>query len=434
MTPAPPPAAVGVADGLAAAWPGRRPEPVRLGPLLAEGGDAAVYAVDGRPALAAKVYRDPGAEPRRRAKLTAMLAAPPEGALAAPGGEVSLAWPVALLERDAPASATPPGMPAGFLMPRVDLTRAALLEELLSARGRRAAGLPNGVRLRVAVAANLAALVAALHARGHHVVDLKPANVHVYWRTGRVALLDCDGMSIAAPDAVGGAGRFPAHQYTDGYIAPEALQARAEPEDLGEDQDRFALAVVLFRLLNDGFHPFQGVPARRRRLPTTDGGRIAAGLYPYGRGGAGKVSPPSGSPYAYLDSRTRYLFDTAFEPGGLPRPSASVWRRHLRGLLDGGLQRCDADTDHARFRVQACAACASARVRAEGAPTRSLREERPQPGAEWALERRRRYQARRHKPNEGSGCLGVAAVVLAMIWIMAVVSLLYMIVAAVFSL
>ena len=231
-----------------------------------------------------------------------------------------------------------------------------------------------------------------------------------------------------------GRGRFPAHQYTDGYIAPEALRTRAEPEDLGEDQDRFALAVVLFRLLNDGFHPFQGVPARRKRVPTTDGGRVAAGLYPYGRGGAGTVSPPSGSPYGYLDSRTRYLFDTAFEPGGLPRPSASVWRRHLRGLLDGGLQRCDADADHARFRVQACAACASARARAERAPTDSLRDERPQPSAEWALERRRRYQARRHKANEGSGCLGDAAIVFAMIWIMAVVSLLYMIAAAVFSL
>ena len=171
----------------------------------------------------------------------------------------------------------------------------------------------------MAVAANLASVVAALHARDDHVVDLKPANVHVYRGSGRVAMLDCDGFSVAGPDGA----RFPAHQYTDGYIAPEALRAQAKPEALGEPQDLFALAVVAFRLLNRGLHPFQGVPQPGAAVPTTDGERVAAGLYPYGSG-AGRLAPPPASLYGALDRATRRLFDRAFdgaEGAGRRRPS-----------------------------------------------------------------------------------------------------------------
>ena len=329
-----------------AVWPDGQREPVRLGPPLAEGGDAHIHLVTDHPALVAKVYHEPGAEPRRRAKLDAMLAAPPEGRGGAGGADVRLAWPVALLEDGGD------GPPAGFLMPRVDLDRAVVLEMLLTGRARRAAGLSDAYRNRVAAAANLAAAVAALHAQGDHVVDLKPSNVHVYRGSFYVALLDCDGMSIAAP---GGAGRFPAHQYTDGYIAPEALRAKARPEALGEAQDRFALAVVVFQLLNRGLHPFQGVPAPGASVPTTDGERVAAGLYPYGRGGA--LSPPPRSLYAGFDLATKRLFDRAFAGGAGRRPSAAEWRTHLRVLLDGGLRACKVNADHARFGKRPCAMC-----------------------------------------------------------------------------
>ena len=360
-----------VADGLAAVWADGRRKPVRLGAHLAEGGDARITAVVGRPALVAKVYHDPAAEPRRRAKLEAMLAAPPEGRTTEHGGRafVQLAWPTALLERDAPPeTGSPPGgagPPAGFLMPHVDLGGAVLLESLLSARARRAARLSDAFHDRVVTAYNLAAAVAALHTRGHHVVDLKPANVRVYRGTFLVALLDCDGMSVAAPgdtpEAAGGPGRFPAHQYTDGYIAPEALRTRAEPEDLGEDQDRFALAVVVFRLLCGGLHPFQGVPRPGADIPTTDGGRVAAGLYPYGRGGAAELSPPPSSLYPFFGRTTQALFDRAFDEGRAQRrPSAAEWRGHLGLLLANGLRPCDRSPDHARFGDFPCGACATA--------------------------------------------------------------------------
>ncbi|MEM1115615.1 MAG: hypothetical protein AAGJ11_03855 [Bacteroidota bacterium] len=311
---------------------------------FAEGADATVHQVPGRPDLVAKLYRKAG--PERRAKLEAMLDAPPDRHVTTWQGApvVELAWPVEMLSDGAEA--------VGFLMPAVDLAEAVLLEHVLTPRARRAAQVDASVRFRVAVAANLAASVAALHARGHHVVDLKPANLHVYRRSGLVAILDCDGMSIAGLDGA----RFPAHQYTDGYIAPEAVRERRPPEALGEPQDRFALAVVVFQLLCDGLHPFQGVPSDPAVVPTTNGERIGAGLYPYGSGGA-SLAPPPKSLYPFLDEATQALFTRAFDRAPESRPSAAEWRDHLRALLDGGLGPCDRDPDHARFGGKLCGAC-----------------------------------------------------------------------------
>ncbi len=332
---------------------GGSPAPLTVAAVpVAEGGDATIHPVQGRPEWVAKLYRDPASEARRRAKLEAMLAAPPAGREVEHGGRrsVQLAWPTALVERDGATD----GPPAGFVMPRVHLEEAVVLEQLLSGRARRAAGLPDGVRLRVSAARNLAAVVAALHAEGHHVIDLKPSNVHVYRDTAFVAVLDCDGFSVAGPDGA----RFPAHQYTDGYIAPEALRARAKPEDLGEDQDRFALAVVVFRLLNRGLHPFQGVPAKGAAVPTTDGERVAAGLYPYGSGFR-TLSPPPASLHGSFDTETRGLFARAFDGPKTNRPSAAEWAEHLSSLLAAsGLRPCPQSPDHAVYPgVEECGVC-----------------------------------------------------------------------------
>ncbi len=350
MTTAVPTALVVVAED------GRR-VPLEIEPEpLAVGGDAAIHPVRGDATRVAKLYHDPAAEPRRRAKLDAMLAAPPEGRVAEHDGRrvVQLAWPEALLERaDEPVAedGPPVGPPAGLVLPRVDLADAALLELLLSPRARRSAGLPEGYRFRVAAARNLAAAVASLHAAGHHVVDLKPANVHVYRETGFVAVLDCDGFSVAGPDDE----RFPAHQYTDGYIAPEALRASARPEDLGEAHDRFALAVVVFQLLNGGLHPFQGVPRTGADVPATNGERVAAGLYPYGDDG--RLTPPPSSRYDAFDPTTRAFFDRAFDGPPDQRPTAEAWRDHLSVLLAGTLRPCDRDPDHARYGDGPCVVC-----------------------------------------------------------------------------
>ncbi|WP_181919329.1 ankyrin repeat domain-containing protein [Alkalilimnicola ehrlichii] len=320
--------------------------PVHLqGESIARGGEGTIYRLAGDPPLVAKLYHRPDLQ--RRAKVEAMLADPPELPVLERRGRryVQLTWPVGLLE-DAR------GNFFGYAMPLVDLRRATLLDNLLSAKARRAYDLPEHYRYRVTAAYNLAHLIAELHAHGHHVIDLKPGNINVYSDQGAVALLDTDGFSIR-----GDAERFPAQVFTDGYIAPEALRQGLTADRLGEEQDRFALAVILFQLLNQGLHPYQGVPRPGAQVPPSNGERIRAGLYAYGRRSNALLLPSPWSTHRFFAASTRALFDQAFEHER-HRPSAAEWTEHLRTLLQpGGLRQCERVADHAYF-TDTCGLCA----------------------------------------------------------------------------
>ena len=318
---------------------------------LGSGGDAAIYPIPDDPGQVAKIYHDPGKDPRRRDKIRTMLSAPPDLPPIRQNGAtyIQIAWPTGIIEDSRTGL-------AGYTMPFVDLARSTVLDNLLSRKIRRAMSLPDFYGLRVVAASNLAALVAALHARGHHIIDLKPVNLNVYLDTFFTALLDCDGLSIRGA----GGKRFTAHQYTDGYIAPEALQQRLLPKDLGENQDRFALAVVLFQLLNRGIHPYQGVPRNGATLPTDNSGRIRQNLYAYGRTPNRLQSPSPWSIHDYLEDETRNLFDRAFGRDPRQRPSAAQWTEHLRELADpqtSTLKRCPRNPHHGCF-SKGCGFCA----------------------------------------------------------------------------
>ena len=317
---------------------------LRLEPApLGSGGDGSVHASTSHPELVAKLYHDPDRDPERRRKLLAMLQTPPRLDPIHHGGHryVQLTWPTHLVEDGE-------GRFRGYAMPRVELDRAVLAESLLSRKTRQALGLPEAYGLRMTAASNLAGVVEALHARGHHVVDLKPVNAYVYRDTFFVALLDCDGFSVRGTSGE----RFPAHQYTPDYIAPEALVEKLAPESLGEAQDRFALAVVVFQLLNGGVHPFQGVPAPGVPVPPSTTERMTRWMYAYGRQPNPLLHPSPWSIHESFDDATRDLFDRAFGADPAARPDAGEWRRHLARYADpssGALRRCAADPAHALF-------------------------------------------------------------------------------------
>ncbi|RFA29887.1 hypothetical protein CAI21_08620 [Alkalilimnicola ehrlichii] len=317
-------------------------------PPLARGGEGTIYRLANEP-LVAKLYHEPSTE--REAKLDAMLADPPRLPPLQKHGRAypQLTWPLGRLEDTR-------GRFLGYAMPKLELERTAPLEYLLSARGRRALGLPDDYRFRLKVAYQLAHLVAELHAHGHHLIDLKPGNFHVYTDAPVVAVLDTDGFSIRSTER-----QYPAHVYTDGYIAPEALQQSQPPEQLGEAQDRFALAVVLFQLLNQGLHPYQGVPNGRDQLPATNGERVQAGLYAYARQAHPQLAPSPWSIHSHFDEALHDLFERAFLKTR-HRPAAQEWTEELKAYLDphgNRVSACTADADHLQFR-KGCPWCANA--------------------------------------------------------------------------
>jgi hypothetical protein len=322
-------------DGLASL------HPIQLSSAIAQGAAGTIHHVIGEPGIVAKLYKNPNDLPEYEKKIAAMLASPPQLPAFSYKGRtyVQIAWPTATV-RDG-------GGFRGFVMPEVNFQDSTELENILQKSVRQRKQLPEFYGARVLLAANLAALMAELHALGHYMIDMKPMNMRFYPQAWYMAILDTDGFSI------NGKHRLPAQQFSDEYIAPDAKGQK--PEQLGLEQDLFALAVIIFRLLNNGVHPYQGVDTGN--YPTTLQERIFAGLYTYGMRGHRDVKPARSSIHEYLEDDTRVLFDEAFRAGS-SRPTAAQWRDHINGLINNKvLIKCPMDPKkHGHF-SKGCGFC-----------------------------------------------------------------------------
>ncbi|MGK5047943.1 hypothetical protein ACQ4WP_18900 [Janthinobacterium sp. GB4P2] len=325
-----------------------------MGKLVKSGGAGSVYLLPGAPAQVAKLYHPHLDRAANRRKLEAMLELSPELPDQLENGKryVQIAWPQS-------AVFDGQGGFAGFVMPLLDMAQTAELEQIMQERQARAAGLPTGLGPKLTLAANLAAVIDALHQQQHYVVDLKPVNLRFYRDSLYIAMLDCDGFSIQ-----GHAERFPAEQFTADYLAPE-FQRKGMPAGTEMAQDRFALAVVIFQLLNFGIHPYSGRPGNAQ-VATDIPGRIRDGCYAYGVKRHKQLAPNATSGHALMPPELRAMFDRAFAPSPQPqRPSAADWAQLLRGYAQrsgGKLVICAVNPEHQHFAGQGCAACARDRV------------------------------------------------------------------------
>jgi len=319
---------------------------------LGRGATATIYkaSLDGK-IYAAKIYN--AAKGDSLSKVEAMLTNPPGSVFIEFAGATypQLAWPTALLKSEQ-------GHAVGYLMPLVDLEESFPLDYYYDQALFKKLNAPDEVALsyKLEIARNLAFIVADLHKHGHNFIDLKPQNIRVFRRTHIVTLVDCDGFSVRSESGT----RFPAELISTDYISPEAFRNQIAPKDLSENQDRYALAVILFQLLNQGTHPFQGI-LQDENGPNTNDEKAAAGLYPHGLVANSKISPRPQSTHLLWTDATRALFDKAFEGGPAERPSALEWATHFDHLLkEKALVRCDKEPlnlAHMRFKDKACPTC-----------------------------------------------------------------------------
>lgn len=335
-----------------------------LGRLLKSGGAGSVFVLNERRDEVAKLYHSADAARAHERKLRAMLALKPELPAETIDGirQVQIAWPTGLLLDRAKRC-------IGFTMPLLDVAVTSDLEHVLQERQARAEGLPIGLGAKMALAANLAALLAALHRKRHYVVDLKPLNVRFYRNSLLIAMLDCDGFSVQ-----GKGERFPAGQVTFDYLAAEFHGTGVGPGE-EEQQDCFALAVIVFQLLNSGLHPYAGRP-RHPGLPSDLPGRIALHLYPYGLKGDPQILPSPVSGHETFPTALRALFDRAFASQTRSRPSAQAWATLLMDYArrsTGQLVECRVDAAHQHFGGKPCAGCRRTALLARGARKAPMR-------------------------------------------------------------
>ena len=334
-------------DAVRLIWPGGPSEQARLVSIGKSGGAGEVLAIEGRPDHLAKIYHAAIAAPqlaRYEHKIRWMLQNKPE-VPAIPSqyaGIVQLAWPVALVIKGSRF--------AGFAMEKVDFDRTMELDYLLTRRQAAAEGFEADFGKLVTICCNLAALIQSLHSSRIAVVDLKPINLKVYKSELYVSILDCDGFHIRGDDFVS-----EAPQVTPEYLAPEFHDlAVTDPQA----QDRFALAAIIFRLLNYGIHPFSGIVAGRAPLPSELAGRIKLGLYPYARSPRPDVRATPASVHQCFPDAVRELFDRCFaaSPGG--RAAPHEWAALLSGFANrsaGTMSMCP--HGHLQFVGKPCPSC-----------------------------------------------------------------------------
>ena len=295
------------------------------------GGEGRIYRVLEDDTLFAKIYHPNKRQPDQLLKLQAMLNNPPVD----PGGETaSIAWPVDLVgKRDHPEQIL------GFLMPRVDQVRP--LHHFYTPKTRREEIVGFTYHYLLRMARNLAATFHAVHDRGYVVGDVNESNILASSST-LVTLVDTDSFQVPDGDRI----------YRCGVGKPEFTPPELHGKNLNHIDrapvhDGFGLAVLIFQLLMEGTHPFDGVYTGRGDPPLKTQ-RIIAGHFPYGKRRSPYKPKPIAPDFAHLDPALQVLFRRAFEAGHRrpgDRPTAQMWVEAL-DAAEGNLQVCTVNDRH----------------------------------------------------------------------------------------
>lgn len=302
-------------------------EPLSMGEIVKFGTKSCISRIEESSLDAVKIFF-----PRRRKdsqieeKIAAMIETPPERSSDSEGEPV-IAWPTQIVESSDDDQFLGYKMAYPKMESRENLLEAAqersrhqnerssnVIETFLERIGLRR---DEELAARYEIALSLAKGVNALHQREHAIGALH----HETFLTDgdNVLLTNCDTFHIRGENKI----------YEGGIATPRY----APPEDSGETleeiqrRDQFGLAVLIFQLLMDGFHPFQA-----RGTEAVDGDfqtMIRTNPFPYRDPISGKLEPVTDAPsFADLPVELRSHFERCFIEGKtLPeaRPTAESW-------------------------------------------------------------------------------------------------------------
>lgn len=195
-----------------------------------------------------------------------------------------------------------------------------------------------------------------------------------------MGLIDCDGYRISAKKT------FHARELRPDFAAPELQRSGSNVRpDMGDEyQDRFAIALIVFSLLNDGL-TFQRQGESRANHPkrySVAHPRVALRI----RATAQPLVVPgsSSSIHERFPDALRDLFDRAVLKVGPDRPSAKEWADGLHQLL-ASASRCKKVAVHGNSVLSGkCMLCAkqeafAALSQPQGHPTKQVSYTRAAP-------------------------------------------------------
>lgn len=298
-----------------------------LGEKMGQGGEGTVYQAIGTGDTAVKIWNDQTDRSQAGAKIMVMIGNPPARSGPGPGTEAQedTAWPKATVLDER-------GGPAGFTMPLLDRRKYTSVFNYFNPAARADTGRSPNTGDMLAIAKNLAEVTAGIHRAGHVIGDVNEKNVMV-GRDNWVVLVDADSMQVRDPMT------GVTHRCTKGrddYTPPRMQGLRFRDHDRTPDDDNFGMAILIFKLLMNGVHPYASTSDPDVAQGVSLAEKIKREYFPYNESGhtPGEHQPsiPYQEAWQDLDFNLRHLFRRAFDPDATQqgtRPTPEEWSREL---------------------------------------------------------------------------------------------------------
>lgn len=302
---------------------------------LGQGGEGAVFEIEGSPDKVAKIYHEAklSADRELEGKIRTMIQQPVRSFM---GDVLTVTWPQdALFDHN--------GKFRGYVMPK-----ASNMKHLFAARRereRKEMFPAYNLMTATVIARNLAVAVNHIHQAGTVIGDFNPNNIMVD-RKGHITLIDADSFSVT--DKIRNK-TYKCCVSVPEYVAPE-LQNKNwcdRSSVFTEASDNFALAIHIFMLLMNNYHPF-GCNISDKSCSGNDyvktEDNIVKGICPFVKGNRGMI-PPKAPLFDRLPSYIQVLFKRAFIYDYHSanfcdtikrRPSAMEWADALYRMVNEG--------------------------------------------------------------------------------------------------
>ena len=261
---------------------------------FAQGGEAAVHAVPRFPSVVVKLYHTQILQSRAATLRTKVEAMASDPVLVRFKHHPGLAWPrFSVLDEK--------GQWRGYAMRKATGVRMTVLAHAMAYREH----FPKLDRpALVAYLSNLLATVRELHAAGVMIGDYNPANFLCDPASNAVTLIDCDSWQVTANGKT-----FRCPVAAPDMLAPELIGKELNRISRTMESELFSLAILLFKVLMLGRHPFDVCGGAS---PVEN---IAKGDFPYGLGGGGIPKGPWFNVWSHLPYKLKEQLVRTFKEG-----------------------------------------------------------------------------------------------------------------------
>ncbi len=308
------------------------------------GGEGDVYEVEGNPNLVVKIYNDKkrskGKEFEQLIKKIKIMCDMCDQTIMSKAG-----WPQRIVYYD--------DEPVGFIMNKIQYSDEIHL--LFDTVDRKQYFKDNEWKFLFYIAYNLACAFKVLHDKGIVIGDVNERNflignranaqedgINDFKENGIVYSIDCDSFQIK-----NSRGYFYCTVATNEYLPPELLGKDLHKTVRVPNHDNFGLAVMIFKIIMLGRHPYSGTGTPGEIIES-----ISNGCYIYAQDARKKgIYPPKpiklyDTIYNSLNDEIKTLFEQAFSSKpNIKRPTSEDWINALKRQIDN-LAQCNKNERH----------------------------------------------------------------------------------------